>query len=303
MGNTYSDAASQHHRFDIKSLEPKELFNLPQNYTWDELKNRYKQLALKAHPDKGGDRETFNYITYCFEKLSKELNLKEQDKQHLELKNQFHKEQEEYMYNINPNILKKTEDVPFQQKFNKFFEENRFEDEDEKGYGDIMAKSDKNRDTIDIPNIFGTTQINHRKFNETFENKVPIKKELVKYREPEPTTLKTGVSYSLLGVKTNDYTGETESKNLMYTDYLKAYTESRTPTTNKRKEFKSVKEYEKYREKNLNAPLSAKEIKRKEEKKILENKEENIRLNNLKQKDDALEQYYSRISKLNLSFN
>lgn len=300
MGNTYSDAANQHHKFDIKSLEPKELFNLPENYTWEELKNRYKQLALKAHPDKGGDRETFNYITNCFERLSKQLSLKETDKQHVELKNQFHKENKEYMYNINPITLKESDNVPFQQKFNKFFEENRFDDDDDKGYGDMMAKSDKNRDTIDIPNIFGTTQVNNKRFNETFENKVPVKKELIKYKEPEPTTLKSGISYSLLGVKTNDYTGETESKNLIYTDYLQAYTEKRTPTINKRKDFKSVKEYERYREKNLNAPLSAREIKRREEKKIIENKEENLRLNNLKQKDDALETYYSRISKLNI---
>eukprot|EP00960_Hanusia_phi_P053862 762478-Hanusia_phi.AAC.13 len=301
MGNTYSNTASQHNRFDIKTLNAKELFNLPDNYTWDELKNRYKQLALKAHPDKGGDREAFNYITQCFQKLSTELRLKEHDKQHHELKHQFDKEQSEYRYSTNHVTIKQDDNEPFLNRFNRFFEENRFEDDEDRGYGDMMVKSTKNREEIEIPNLFGSTDVNPNRFNETFENKVPVKKEVVKYKEPEPMPLKTGISYSLLGTKTNDFTGETENKNLAYTDYIRAYTEQRTPTDITRKEFKSVKEYQRYREKNMNNPITQKEKKRLEEKKIAEEKAEQERLIHLKQKDQAIENYYAKISKLNIA--
>lgn len=303
MGNTYSSTVHQNaNRFDIKSLDSKELFNLPENYTWEELKSRYKQLALKVHPDKGGDRDTFNYITHCFQELSKELSRREHDKQHSELKQQFEKDHKEYSYNINPKIFEASNNEQFIDKFNRFFEENRFEDDTEHGYGDMMAKSDKNRDDIDIKNIFGSTEVNPRKFNEVFENKVPVnKKELTKYKEPEPMTLKPGLSYSLLGVKTNDYTGETESKNLTYTDYMRAYTEQRTPTDVNRKEFKSVKEYERYRERSMNNPVTDKERKRMEARRMAEENEEQKRLSNLRRQDEAIESYYSKISKMNLT--
>lgn len=300
MGNTYSENVSQNSTgFDIRNLEPKELFNLPDNFTWDELKNRYRQLALRVHPDKGGDRDTFNYVTQCFQKLSNELRLRtEGSMEHHELKNQFHKEQEEYKYTVNPNTFDNQN--MFNDKFNQFFEENKFTDDEEDGYGDMMVKSDKNRDDIDIKNIFGTTNVNSVRFNETFEKKVPVSKEVIKYKDPEPTALRSGLSYALLGVKNNDYTGETETKNLQYTDYMRAYTEQRTPTDLNRQQFKSVKEYEHYRARHLHEPISSEEKdssnayhKKKEE-------EEAARLQNMRIKEKKISDYYSNISKMNI---
>lgn len=38
--------------------------------TGDEIKKAFRKLALKAHPDKGGDPEVFKEITVAYEVLT-----------------------------------------------------------------------------------------------------------------------------------------------------------------------------------------------------------------------------------------
>ena len=41
--------------------------------TADEVKRAYRKLAMKHHPDKGGDAEKFKRIVYAYESLSQDL--------------------------------------------------------------------------------------------------------------------------------------------------------------------------------------------------------------------------------------
>merc|ERR1719450_1540774 len=47
-----------------------ELLGVDKNATMAEIKKSYRKLALKAHPDKGGDPEKFKEITHAYEILS-----------------------------------------------------------------------------------------------------------------------------------------------------------------------------------------------------------------------------------------
>ena len=69
--------------------------------------------------------------------------------------------------------------------------------------------------------------------------------------------------------------------------YLGAYTQLMKNT----KEFKSVDEYEAYREKKAKRTLSAKELKNEELKAIKERKDEEERLNRLKMYDKKIEKF------------
>ena len=64
------------------------------------------------------------------------------------------------------------------------------------------------------------------------------------------------------------------------------------------KEFKSVEEYEVYRDNKAKTELSAKELKRQEIKKIREEKEEQMRLERLNKYDKNIELSYEKANRL-----
>lgn len=47
-----------------------EVLGVEKNATYDQIKKAYRKLALRAHPDKGGDPEKFKEITNAYETLS-----------------------------------------------------------------------------------------------------------------------------------------------------------------------------------------------------------------------------------------
>ena len=72
---------------NMDTIDPYEVFNISKNFTWNELKETYRKLAISTHPDKpGGNKDIFNIITYCFEKLALEYKKRESDLSHMELK-------------------------------------------------------------------------------------------------------------------------------------------------------------------------------------------------------------------------
>ena len=55
---------------NINNNEYYELLHVKKNATSSEIKKSYRKLAMKHHPDKGGDPEKFKEITEAFEVLS-----------------------------------------------------------------------------------------------------------------------------------------------------------------------------------------------------------------------------------------
>jgi DnaJ family protein A protein 2 len=47
-----------------------DLLGVDKNATYDQIKKAYRKLAIKHHPDKGGDPEKFKEITNAYETLS-----------------------------------------------------------------------------------------------------------------------------------------------------------------------------------------------------------------------------------------
>jgi len=293
---------------DIDSINPYEVLNVSKNFTWNELKEAYRKLAINTHPDKqGGNKDLFNIITICFKKLGDELKMREDDKGHSDLKKQsndfFHKltnnEQAHPSEVLTPSDIKMTP-----TKFNKNFEKCKLYDEDiEFGYGSKMDLSTKVREDINIEKLTKKNKIDNETFNNLFNKNVPVNKALIKYREPEPLVLAKSLQFTELGAKRpDDYSSSMEkTSSLAYTDYMRAHDGTRLvdPSLMKNvKEFKSVDEYEAYRENKAKKVLSARELKAEELKRIKETKAEEERLDRLKVYDKKIEKSYEKASQL-----
>jgi curved DNA-binding protein CbpA len=292
---------------DIESINPYEVLNVPKNFTWIELKEAYRKLAINTHPDKqGGNKDLFNIITHCFKKLGDELKRREDDRSHQDLKQQsndfFHKMTNEAL--PHPSEVLKPNEKFTNTKFNKNFEKCKLYDEEiEFGYGSKMEESTKKREDINIEKLIKKNKIDNESFNEIFNKNVPVNKELIKYREPEPLILSKSLQYTELGGKRpDDYSSSIEKTNtLAYTDYMRAHDGTRLvdPRLMKNvKEFKSVDEYEAYRDDKSKKILSAKELKKEELKALKEKKEEDERLERLRIYDKKVEKSYEKASQL-----
>ena len=275
-------------------------------------------MAISTHPDKpGGNKEIFNIITYCFEKLALEYKKRESDLSHTELKKQSRDFFDKIVSNKmpHPSIINMNRDKDgigegndaelFSQKFNRNFEKCKVYDEEmEFGYGKNMEESSKVREDIKIDKVIKKNKIDNKSFNDIFNSKVPINKQLVKYQEPEPLLLAKSLQFTELGSKRpDDYSSSSVKKanSLSYSDYMKAHEGTRlidTSIIKDRKEFKSVEEYEVYRDTKAKVELSAKELKQQELKKLRAEKEEQMRLERLNKYDRNIELSYEKANRL-----
>jgi pullulanase/glycogen debranching enzyme len=147
-------------------------------------------------------------------------------------------------------------------------------------------------------------KIDNKSFNDLFDSRVPVNKQIVKYKEPEPLLLAKNLQFTELDNKKPDDYSSSSSKiqnSLSYSDYMKAHDGSRlidTSIIKTKKEFKSVEEYEIYRDNNAKKELSAKELRMQELKKQKEEKEELMRLERLKKYDNRIELSYEKANRL-----
>jgi len=287
-------------------LDPYEVLEVRKNFSWEELKDAYKYTALLTHPDKNGGNEiVFNFVTECFKKLAYDYKAKQQDKTFLDLKKQV----EEYYTKENENYKDKPPPIEtnFNENFNKIFNMCKLENEEvDFGYGDIMEKSTQKREDITNENLFEKQKFDNKNFNNIFNKFVPPpSKDIIKYKEPEPMILAKKMNYTEIGgKKPDDYSSsvEKESKNsLVYTDYKKAYTNTRLideASLKKIKDFNSVEEYKSYRDNKIKKNLTDKEKRLLEQKKLKEEKEEQERLERVKNEDIRIKINNEKASRL-----
>lgn len=304
MGNNSAKTFYQK-QYDLSSLDPHIVLNVPNDFTWEQLKTSYRNAALQTHPDKpNGNKEVFEFVTSCFEKLALEYKSKESNKTHYELK----KQSSDYFNKIvntnmeHPSVVFENSE-PFHKRFNKAFDECKYVEENVQfGYGDNMIKSSGYREDIKIENIFSKNNVNTKQFNEVFNKTVPLSKSIIKYKEPEPLLMAKKLQFTEIdGKRPDDYSGKTENKNLSYTDYMKAFNGERLANPediHNKKQFKNIKEYQKYREKKTKYDLTDKEKRQIEKKKILEEQQERERLERIQNNDNAIYMAHQKANQL-----
>lgn len=287
-------------------IDPYEIFGLSKNFKWEELKEAYKRTAKLVHPDKGGSEVLFNKVSEAFKLLAYEYKARQEDKQFDELKKGY------TQYTESNPVKAATTDYTegnFIDRFNKAFDDNKFEEDEygnSVGYGNIMEKSSKVREDISVPKVLSkfNNDIFNKKFDENVSNPTSSK-QVTKYSEPEALPLAKSIQYTELGGdkpanfnSTGEGIGERRG-GLQYSDYMIAHTTSRLidPSTIKsRKEYKSVSEYEKTRDKVVKKPPTEEELRQYAKQKTLEKQKEEERVYRLKQRDQKITQHFDKVN-------
>lgn len=291
-------------QLNFEGLDPYEVLGVPKNFTWDQLKDAYRQKAKDVHPDKGGSAEVFNLVTSCFKTLANDYKMRIEAKPHHILKQDYQKYvSEQHVPVATRESRSERDDGDFQKKFNRMFEENRLNDEESDiGYGHMMVQSSATREDIEIPRTMA--KFNNDKFNSAFEKTVPVSKSVVVYKEPEPLQLAKSIQYTELGGKTDDYSSAVErgeKRGLQFCDYMKAHTTSRLINPDEikqRRTYKNVDDYEAARSEAVSRAATDEEKNWMRDRAELEEKREYERLQRLKSRDEDISRHHQRVNGL-----
>ena len=272
-------------------FNPYKILDIDKEYTPDTLKEKYKELALIYHPDKGGDPDIFCDVTKSYIYLLKKYKEKIPDKQIFELKNDF----DEHIKNESnkKNILMKNDRFDINE-FNNVFD--NYQIKQNNGYEDFMKDTEKpKKDTY----IF-SEKFNIKIFNKLFDKNIKkeIKQQKIQlYKEPE-TLFQSNSNYSELGEENiDDYTsGFNFNKSMHYTDCKIAYSEPESLDCSI-ETFGSLEELEKHR-KNISYKMNDDDnSKYNHYLEYTKNKEYN-RLKRLEKQDINILKQYNKINNL-----
>ena len=275
------------------------IFQLPKKYSEIQLKNTYKELVLRFHPDRGGEKGKFQIINKCYTFLLKQLELEIKDAQFEQLKQQSSQSIEKQDTHQSINIDKDNFDV---NQFNQVFSDNKLEyDEDRIGYSDWMKQN--KYDSIDIDkNNELSGKFNVQNFNQVFSNNSSNDKmELVEYKDPLPTEMNQNLAFSEIDDQTKDDYSSGVNSGILYTDYKKAHTKTHLidPNSINRKQYKTVDDLEQDRDK-INFQMSEQDLL---EEKLYQDKlrqAEDERIGRVQNKDQKITHHFDKMNRIML---
>lgn len=195
-------------------LDPYRILGVSYDAKLPEIRNKFKKLVLKVHPDRGGNPVTFEIVKsaykYLYEHKINQQKQLEKERQTMKIYREQRKKQQEELKNEFDklkNVQKlKVDSKGFNpQQFNKLFNQFRTTDADDRGY-EIEKSSDVRLDASDIVKKNGDVK----------------KMQIAIIEEPEPIEL-TKQNYKQLGLKyVNDFS-KTHSDGQGFTDLQQAY--------------------------------------------------------------------------------
>jgi curved DNA-binding protein CbpA len=216
-----------------KTLDPYKILGVSYSDDIETIRKRFKIMALKTHPDRGGNPKVFDIIKKAYsviynyrkkenEQLKKEerqydVYVDDRKKQSKKLKKSFKKMKPIKVSNKNFDL----------KHFNRLFSEFKPNDDpDERGYE--VEKTDERLDY---------DEINRRYKKEDKKMEIKI------FEEPEPVELTTE-NYKKLGItKVDTFSKKNSGKKMNYMDYREAYVQHDDITTMgniREKEYKNM---------------------------------------------------------------
>jgi len=300
---------------------PYQILGLAEGVDYDEatLKAAFRPIAMRYHPDKGGNPTVFKYITMAYQYLLKRGSANKYSyASHMELKEHFKKETEAKTFvetqapsqHPDPDMYLSRNEKFSSNKFNQFFESNRVADEAlDGGYGDWRT-DDTREEPIQNPQLGrdASSDVFHREFtNYKRSQQQQANTQIAKYEEPQPLSVSNRLAHSEIDYrKQTDYSKEYDiqdgsSRNgIYYMDYKRAYTETTLidpSTVQERQSYRTVNEYTKHRDAEGQRTLNDEERAYYEAKERAEEQREKERLQRVMNRDAYIQQHASDLQR------
>ena len=279
---------------DLRKYDPYEILGIEKNADINRIRKAFKKRALQYHPDRGGNPKIFKIIEESYQQLldKYENEHKYDRKVNQEVRNV------EYTNDLNRGMQNRHVDKDnFNlNKFNKIFTENKMEDVNDDGYGNIMNKTNVN---VELDKTIKRDNFNINNFNNNFNN---IKKnkpsdQIIEYKEPVALISGDSLSFSELGQgKIDDFSSS--QNNLQFTDYKRAHLTETTlidPNKVKYKQYNSLNEFQRDRS-NISYTMSNKDREYYDNKKRQEDLQEKRRQSRVAASDMNVESLYNKIN-------
>lgn len=173
------------------------IFQIPFDYSMEELKAAYRRVSIAVHPDRGGTPEMFHTVNQCYQHLLHELSFRTGSASHFDMKREY-----EHHADMNPGMSDpSTYAAPDRQfnltRFNEVYEKHRVDDEFRAGgYGDFLQKG-----------VDGAPPSSLRKnenFTDAFVGRAPIENTRAIIVKPAPCLDKGSLPFTEIGLDAVD---------------------------------------------------------------------------------------------------
>jgi len=256
-------------------INPYDVLDITSKDSIESIKVAYLKMALKTHPDKGGDADLFNLVKYSYKfcRKLKEKELGKRNKSYKDVKrkyNDFIKKQKKETSKSKPVIFDKNNFN--NKKFNNVFNHYKIEDYNSSGYGNLMDSSSKVREDSGL--LLDRAKKRNKK------NDFNKRKSIVKYKHPKAISISKQQYYELGKDKEDDFSSNTNS-DIAYTDYVVAHSDP-VEISNNRKKYESYDELKKDRN-TANFDMTDEEKEQLRQLQILQeedNQKRRVRINN-----------------------
>ncbi len=287
------------------------LFQLKSNFTMEELKKSYKNIALKTHPDRpNGSKEKFQLVTKCYFALLEDIKKRQKEQQFDRMRDNSRDYFDERAkltkkYQAKKSRIINPKDKNFNVKlFNKIFDDNKLYDPNDEGYEDWF-KNDA--DEQPPPKVF-SNKFNIDVFNSTFNDYKDSSSstEIMEYKEPQAIVSCNQISHTDIDSRVvSDYSKAPEAaNNLGYSDLKAAYTKNNNliNTNNvKIKQYRNVDDYEKDRS-NISFTMTPEQLREQAIQQQIEQQREEERLQRIQERDSMTENHYNNLHQRMLGF-